>query len=274
MEAGRENGQLPHQVEGYKLPEAKKALKRTQDYVAEPLAWSSVFKENHDQPRSVSRHATTDPKYWEMAAKVLAMMTATLSGTLYLYQGEEIGMTNIPESWSPDDLRDILSINYWKRMKTEHPNDHKLLEKAWKGICLVSRDNARTPVQWTGEEHAGFTTGKPWMRVNENYQDGINVEYQQKKSDSVLSFWKQLLKLRKKHSDMFVHGSYKVHDLDNEQTWTFEKRAGHGQVAWVVLNMSNEEADWSVPSSVGKLVLCNNPKPGKRLQPFEGRIYV
>lgn len=83
------------------------------------------------------------------------MMTATLSGTLFLYQGEEIGMTNIPETWSIEDIKDIGSINYWNKMKEQYPNDKKMMDKVWKGIVDYSRDNARTPVQWSGEKHGG-----------------------------------------------------------------------------------------------------------------------
>jgi glycosidase len=130
-------------------------MARAQDYVAHPLAWSSVFKENHDLPRSVPRFGTKNPKYWRAAAKLLAMMTTTLSGTLYIYQGEEIGMTNIPESWSIEDCKDINSINYWKRMEEQNGGDEKVMRKVWQGIVDCSRENARTPVQWSGEQHGG-----------------------------------------------------------------------------------------------------------------------
>ncbi|ETN38739.1 uncharacterized protein HMPREF1541_06777 [Cyphellophora europaea CBS 101466] len=260
----------PHEVGSYPLPEAKKAMKKPQEYVVQPLAWASVFKENHDLPRSISRHGTNNPKFWEMAAKLLAMMTSTLSGTLFLYQGEEIGMTNIPETWSIDDCKDLSSINYWNKMEKEYPNDKEMMQKVWKGIVECSRDNARTPVQWSGEENAGFTTGKPWMRVNENYQTGLNVADQQKSQDSVWSFWKELLRLRKQHKEIFMEGSYHVHDLENKQTWTFEKRGKEGRKAWIVLNFSENE---SPVETRGKLALSNASNPGDRLQPFEGRIY-
>lgn len=102
-----------HLVHGYKLPELKTALRLTQDLAVNPNAWSSVFMENHDNPRSVSRHATDDPKYWERAAKVLAMLLGTLSGTLFIYQGQEIGMTNMPLSCKPPlSTQDTNSLAY------------------------------------------------------------------------------------------------------------------------------------------------------------------
>lgn len=130
-------------------------MKRPQDYVAHPRAWASVFKENHDLPRSVPRFGSKKPQYWEASAKLIAMMTATLSGTLYLYQGEEIGMTNIPEDWSVEDLKDLNSINYWNRMQEKCKGDKEMMQKVWQGIVNCSRDNARTPVQWSGEKNGG-----------------------------------------------------------------------------------------------------------------------
>ncbi|KEF55774.1 uncharacterized protein A1O9_08525 [Exophiala aquamarina CBS 119918] len=266
-----------HHPHPFKLSEAKAAMKRTQDYVAHPAAWSSVFKENHDFPRSVSRFGTQNPKYWKPAAKLLAMMTATLSGTLFLYQGEEIGMTNIPDAWSVEDLKDISSINYWNRMKEQYHDDKEMMANVWKAIVNYSRDNGRTPVQWSSEKNAGFTTGKPWMRVNDNYKS-INVEDQQQDKDSVLAFWQQLLQQRKLHKDIFVYGSYEVRNFDNEQTWTFMKQGDNGRTAWIVLNFSEEDAAIDLPIKHGKLILSNMPSNGDslidRLKPFEGRIYM
>lgn len=115
------------------------------------------------------------------------------------------------------------------------------------------------------------------MRVNDNYTS-INVAYQQQDEKSVLAFWRQLLQLRKQHKDIFVHGTYRVRDFDNEQTWTFEKRGDDGRTAWVVLNFSEEDADLNLPSKHGELSLSNLP-PSKsrmadRLRPFEGRVYL
>lgn len=216
-------------------------------------------------------------------------MTATLSGTLFLYQGEEIGMTNIPETWGVQDLKDLASINYWNKMKEQYANDKKMMAKVWKGIVDYSRDNARTPVQWSGEKHGGckypplkavaalttlVTTGKPWMRVNDNYTS-INVADQQQDKDSVLAFWQKLLQLRRSNKDLFVRGAYEVHDFENEQTWTFEKQGG-GRTAYVVLNFSEEDAKIDLPSNHGKLALSNMGAGGlaDKLKPFEGRIYL
>jgi glycosidase len=130
-------------------------MARSQAYLSHPNAWTSIFKENHDLPRSLPRFGTHNPKYHGAAAKLLAMLTTTLSGTLYVYQGEEIGMTNIPEEWGIGDCRDLNSINYWKRMEERSGGDREVMRRVWRGIVEYSRENARTPVQWSGERHGG-----------------------------------------------------------------------------------------------------------------------
>jgi oligo-1,6-glucosidase len=145
-----------HERSTFTLPDMKAALARPQDsYISHPLAWASVFKENHDLPRSVPRFGTKNPEYHFAAAKLLAMMNATLSGTLFVYQGEEIGMSNIPESWGIEDCKDINTMGYWRKMEERFGKDKEMMRKVWLGIVDCSRDNARTPVQWSGEKHGG-----------------------------------------------------------------------------------------------------------------------
>jgi alpha-glucosidase len=135
----------PHLTWKHTLPEMKKAILRTQRLLARPDAWTSVFAENHDQGRSLSRFATDDPKYRVKAAKLMAIMLATLSGTLFLYQGQEIGMVNTPKNWGPEELRDIASLNYLSEMEKKYPGDKEMSKAAMAGIQRVGRDNARTP---------------------------------------------------------------------------------------------------------------------------------
>lgn len=278
-EVGGKDTLPPHEVidKPYDLPEAKRAKQITQDLAMKPDGWATTFLENHDQPRSVNRHGTNNPQYWQRACKVLAMLCTTLSGTLFMYQGLEIGMTNFPESWSLDDLNDIASINYYRQLEKENPNDKELLRRAWKGIVALGRDNARTPVQWSSEPNAGFTTGKPWMRVNENYTK-INVEEQKKSSDSVLAFWKTMIQIRKKHHDLFTLGSYKLHDPENELSWVFEKRSPEGGLAVVILNFSEQECELRWPEGSDKksmkLVLSNVKEPQRSLGAWECRLYI
>lgn len=184
----------------------------------------------------------------------------------------------MPISWDPKEIRDVDAVNYWNRMKAAYPNDECMLQKAWRGICAVGRDNARTPVQWDSSSNAGFTKAKtPWMRVNENYHHGINVAAQAKDSESLLNFWKAVLKVRKANKDLFVYGDFELHNSENLQTFTFVKRADTGQQAMVVLNFSDRSAQMTVPRSMlGKrfeMLLCNTRDPKEQLGPWEGRVY-
>lgn len=261
---------------GYSLPEMKVALQKTQDLVAHSKAWSSMFGENHDIPRSVDRFGSRG-EYWAKSCKVLAMMLGMLSGTLFVYQGQEIGMTNIPESWGIGDVKDLNSINYYKKVKEEHPGDKEILQRAWEGIVKYGRDNARTPVQWDGTEYAGFSTRTPWMRVNDNYKE-INVADQMHNKHTVRSFWRQIIKLRKEHADLFIQGAYHVHDVKDSNTFTFEKTAAGGRKALIMLNFSDEEQDFKLPKAFeGRSMRClisNEEKPGSKLRAWEGRVYV
>jgi oligo-1,6-glucosidase len=297
---------------GFNLPEIKGALEKTQYLVMNPQGWSTMFAENHDIPRSVSRFGDTGV-YWEKSCKLLAMILGTLSGTLFIYQGQEIGMTNIPESWGVSDIRDLNSINYYEKVKEEHPGNEEILRRAWQGIVKYGRDNARTPMQWDGTEHAGFSRGdeelvaalppayppspaaaslptqpgpaeatqsstpRPWMRVNDNYTS-INVASQVHSPGSILRFWKKVTALRKSHANLFIHGAYRVHDLENPHTFTFEKTSASGKKALVMLNFSNKEQAFKVPEDFeGRDMRClisNEEMPGEKLGPWEGRVYV
>lgn len=135
----------PHLTWKHELPEMKKALLKTQRLLERPDTWTTVFAENHDQGRSLSRFATDDPNYRVKAGKLMAIMLTTLSGTLFLYQGQEIGMTNIPPEWGPEELRDVAALNYLDEMKKKHPSDEDMSKAAMAGIQRVGRDNARTP---------------------------------------------------------------------------------------------------------------------------------
>ncbi|PYD07114.1 glucohydrolase, partial [Pseudomonas savastanoi pv. glycinea] len=120
-------------------------------------AWSTVFTENHDQPRSITRFGNDSPKHRFKSGKMLATLQAALTGTLFIYQGQEIGMTNVPRSWPIEEYLDINSINYYNQFKAAHPDDKEALEKLLDTINLLARDNARTPVQWDDSDNAGFS---------------------------------------------------------------------------------------------------------------------
>ena len=276
VELGGRHQVKKHETWRHKLPELKSAFMKTQDFLKTPGTWTTVFAENHDQGRSLSRFATDEPKYRVQAGKMFAILLATLSGTLFIYQGQEIGMVNIPLSWGPEEIRDIDSANYWEEMNQRYPGDEKMLKEALAGIQRVGRDNARTPVQWNAGPNAGFSTGKPWIRVHDNYQE-INVEAQERDPDSVLAMWKKILKLRKEHMDVLVHGQFEVHDYDNLSTFVYVKESA-GKKVLVMLNFTDEEQPVNVPSSIQlqnlDLLIANVDHPGKKLTAWEGRVYI
>lgn len=265
----------PHETWQHTLPEFKDAVWKVQKFLETPNAWATVFAENHDQGRSLSRFATDNPKWRVKAAKMFAILLSTLSGTLFLYQGQEIGMVNFPTTWGEEDFRDVAALNYIQYIKDRYPGDEKMMKAAMAGLHRVGRDHSRTPVQWSAEPYAGFSTVKPWIRVNDDYQE-VNVAAQEKNPDSVLHFWKQMLKLRKKHADVLVHGLFEMFDHDNLKTFAYGKKFDDKRV-FVVCNFSDEDQPFVIPEVYKgmemKLLAANVEILGEKLSPWEGRAY-
>ncbi|RCK65162.1 Alpha-glucosidase [Candida viswanathii] len=264
---------------GWELTDFKKAIQNQSDFTKGTDAWSTVFVENHDQPRCVSRFGNVK-KYREKSGKLLAMLQTTLTGTLFIYQGQEIGMTNLPRSWSIEEYKDINTINYYKAFKERYSNDPDFKEKEEKlldVINLVARDHARSPVQWNGSANAGFTTGKPWTRVNDNYTD-INVESQKKNADSLLKFYQKMLQIRKQYKDLFIYGNLEILDYDNDKTFTYLKELPDAKSpkAYVVLNMSNDQVKYTplIDGDFSLLVANVDELDESVLTPWEGRVYI
>ena len=182
------------------LRDLKKILTKWQKGL-DTIAWNSLFWENHDQPRSVSRFGN-DGEYREMSAKMLATCLHMMQGTPYIYQGEELGMTNVPFK-DISDFRDLDSINAWHELVGQSVFTE---DEMMKYLRYKSRDNARTPFQWDDTENAGFTTGSPWIMVNPNYKE-INAKDQLEREDSVFRYYQKLIRLRKEH-EIIVYGSY------------------------------------------------------------------
>lgn len=229
--------------------------------------WNSIFLGNHDFSRIVSRFGN-DNEFHEESSKLLATLLMTLRGTPSLYQGDEIGMTNVDYS-NISFYDDVETINAWK----EAIDNKKNMKKFFEAIQKQSRDNARTPMQWDNKKNAGFSKAKPWIKVNDNYKK-INVKNQEKDLDSILNYYKLLIKLRKENSTL-VYGKYQ--DLDPMHTKIFSyKRWDENDVFIIHLNFSNcsvkinsnEIKDY-------KLVISNYTfaKKSYNLNPWEARIY-
>ena len=230
--------------------------------------WNSIFLGNHDFSRIVSRFGN-DKKYRNQSAKLLATLLMTLRGTPYVYQGDEIGMTNIKYP-SIDYYDDIETRNAWKEAE-EQGKDMDIFLKA---VHRQSRDNARTPLQWDNSSFAGFSNTKPWLDVNENYNK-INVELQQDNSDSILNYYREIIRIRKNYSTL-IYGDFLDLEPSNEKLYIY-KRWDKQKTFIIVLNFSDDKAQWDIHNFDSmRLVISNYKKPvyTKSVDPWEARVYI
>jgi len=238
------------------------------------IGWNALFLENHDQPRSVSTWGN-DQELRDKTAKCLATMYFLMQGTPFIYQGQEIGMTNVKFE-SIEDYNDVAIKNLYRSEREEGKSHKEIMEIIWKN----GRDNSRTPMQWNKEEYAGFTTGSPWLKVNPNYVD-INVEQSMEDSNSIYHFYKKLIKLRKEE-DALVYGSYDL-ILDKHDSIYAYTRTLDEEVIVVITNLFAEKATFKLPSSLKnksyELCLCNYEVDPEEdiatieLKPYEARVY-
>ena len=260
----------------YKLKDIKEAISRTQRIISGTDAWTTVFMENHDQARCVSRFGDDSPQWRVRSAKMLALLNAALSGTLYIYQGQELGMINIPHDWPIEEYKDVESSNYYEMVAERCDNDASKLAEAHLAIQHLSRDNARTPMQWNSSlPNGGFTTpdATPWMKVN-TYTEEINVAQQLGDKQSVMAFWRRVIEIRKSHNNILVHGDFTLIDVDNPGVFCFLKE-WRGKEALIVCNFSGEEMP--LPREVKghyKLLIGNVEDRSNTLAAWEGRIYL
>ena len=260
---------------GWTLRDLKAAVKSAQDVIKGTDAWTTVFMENHDQGRSVSRFGSDKtPEFRARSAKMLAMMQGTLSGTQFIYQGQEIGMVNAPKEWTIDEYKDIDSLNYYQMTRQVTNDDPVELEKAMVSLQHLARDHSRLPMQWNADVNAGFSSVKSWMRAHDNYSD-INVRLQEQDRDSVLSFWKQMNRLRKEYADLMVFGEFEILDEANQSVFTFLKKSKN-RTLLVILNFSDKTQSFEKPDtgSDWKLLLGNVEDSQEALQAFEGRVFL
>lgn len=239
----------------------------------EGCAWNSLFLSNHDQPRCVSRFGNDSEQYRELSAKMLATMTHFQKGTPYVYQGEELGMTNAYME-NIADYRDIESLNAYKELTTK---ENIPAETVMGYIKAVGRDNARTPMQWDASDNGGFTSGTPWLQVNKNYKT-INADAQVNDPDSVFAYYKKLIALRHTN-EVMVNGVYDVLIPDHPQIYAYTRTLGDKQLL-VLCNDSDTNA--AIPAELqekihaAKNILIQNYKDTDEstLRPYEAVVYA
>lgn len=247
----------------------KKILSKWQ-YELEGCAWNSLYWENHDQPRIVSRLGNDSLAYRELSSKMLGTCLLMMKGTPYIYQGQELGMTNI-EFKSMDDFRDLEILNAYNEFV-----ENKLAkpEEMIRYFNLKGRDNARTPMQWDDSENAGFTTGTPWIKVNPNYIT-INANNQIKDSNSVYSYYKELIRLRKE-MEVLVYGTYALLEENHESLYIYTRALGSTSLL-IICNFTEAEISYTVPKEYeeSKVIINNyrNRANGNILRPYEAIVY-
>ncbi|MCD8501814.1 MAG: alpha-glucosidase [Bacillaceae bacterium] len=219
---------------GLDVPSLKTVLTRWQKGL-EHDGWNALFIENHDKARAVSTWGN-DKEYWRESATALAAMYFLMKGTPFIYQGQEIGMTNtIFESM--DDFRDVAAFNLYRSKIEEGHSPEEILNM----LANTSRDNSRTPMQWSNDVNGGFSVAETWMKVNPNYKD-INVESQLEDKNSILHFYKDMIAI-KKQNDIFTYGSYDLLMPDHEQIFAY-KRELNDYIAIVMTNLSKNCVEW------------------------------
>ncbi|MBK8557627.1 MAG: alpha-glucosidase [Lewinellaceae bacterium] len=262
----------------FKTPDPKgidmvqfKTLYSKWDSVFAERGWGTIYLGNHDQPRMVTRFGNDAPEYRELSSKMLSTFLMTMRATPYYYFGDELGMCNIKFD-RIEDYRDIESINMYQQVKNHGGDLQEFLDAQKTG----ARDNGRTPFQWDNSPHAGFTTGAPWLKVNDNYLN-INAAAQEANPNSTLNYFRALVKLRKQEKAL-VYGKYTLYDKDNPAVYAYT-RSWEGKTFLVVLNFKSDTAVANLGSldlSKAKRVLGNYPDansaPGM-LRAYEAAVW-
>ncbi|KAJ5464243.1 Glycoside hydrolasesuperfamily [Penicillium sp. IBT 31633x] len=230
----------------WELTDLKDFFERWQTFMYDNDGWNALYWENHDQPRSIDRFTNASEEHRLVASKMLATALALQSGTPFIYQGQELGTRNVPKSWSIEEYKDIDCLNHWKKLEN-HDKDAQAI--ALHEYQKKSRDNGRTPVQWSAAENAGFTGPGviPWMSVNTDY-DRINAEAQVKDPNSTYHYWATVLKLRKKYLDVFVYGNFILLDKPSQEVFAYTRQYGDEKIL-VVCHWTEKTLEWDAASN-------------------------
>jgi len=291
----------------WRLTELKAVVKRWQTYKRDEGFWNAVFIENHDHARAVSRFGNDSPSWRAISAKMLAVLEVTQTGTVYVYQGQELGMKNFPRTWGIEEYKDVASQNYWQLIKGQRQEQQGRedvdMEDVLDDFQQKARDHARTPMQWDATPNAGFTTGTPWMRAYEDdAREGWNAADQSHSDESVLAFWTRAIGVRKAH-DVLTYGDFEMRLDADERVFAYVRTLGRTR-AWILLNFSAEVVEVPIDAhadSSGRglglglhlddpgcaLALCNYPREGASgpgtenrgertlaLRGYEARVYM
>jgi oligo-1,6-glucosidase len=238
---------------GYDLIKFKEVYTKWNDVFAQK-GWGTIYLGNHDQPRMVSRWGNDSREFKSPSAKMLITFLFTMHATPFFYFGDEIGMSNIRFD-KISDYRDIETMNMYKQIKRKRGDVKRFLENQKES----ARDNSRTPFQWDDSSNAGFTTGEPWLKVNPNHVE-FNVKAQEKDPDSILHYFRKMIKVRKAHP-VLLYGHYHLLDREHGQVYAYTRTLGDEKFL-VVLNFSNESLDYKIPGAFrhDEEVLINNYK--------------
>ncbi|MBE7356041.1 alpha-glucosidase [Staphylococcus haemolyticus] len=244
----------------------KEVLNRWQKRL-EGIGWNALFIENHDQPRRVSTWGN-DKDYWFESATSHAVVYFLQQGTPFIYQGQEIGMTNYPFE-SIETFNDVAVRNEYQIVKEQGGDVDQLLNK----YRMENRDNSRTPMQWSDSTNGGFTEGKPWFPVNPNYKD-INVAHQLEDEHSVLNFYKKLIQLKKSH-EIYTYGQFDLIDAENENVFAYTRQL-EGKTVVVAGNLTDKQSSLTLPFDIDedaiKLHNYNSQLDATSLKPFEAFV--
>ena len=254
--------------ERFKLVDLKRILSKWQNDLY-GKAWNSLYWNNHDRPRVVSRFGNDSDQYRVRSAKMLALTLHFMQGTPYIYQGEEIGMTNIK---LPDiaDYQDIDTLNAYDDLvlKQKRVTANQMMSYVYHS----SRDNARTPMQWNNSYQAGFTTGKPWLAINPNYTN-VNVSASLRDQQSIFYFYKKLINLRQK-MPIITTGKYELLDLEDDEVYAYKRVNKDSQLLIISNFTSQNQIRHYNQDDKGQLIISNyNDDEGDTLRPYEAKVY-
>ncbi|KAH6970219.1 glycoside hydrolase family 13 protein [Fusarium avenaceum] len=281
MDNGPEGKFSPKQ---WSLHTLKGIVEKWQTCMYEHNGWNALFLENHDQSRSVSRFTPHSSSNRKLAAKMLATFIGFQSGTLFVYQGQELGMSNLPRDWPIEEYKDVETQNFYQLAREKLAGDEVGLESFLDEVRLKARDHARSPVQWNSKEYGGFSTGVPWMRVNDDYAQ-CNAEHQFADPSSVFSYWRHVIELRRQYYGVFIYGRFEMVDREHPAILCYN-RIGKTACATIVTNFTENEQEWSPPQATidslknGTTILANyetrGEPPGRvlTLRPFESFIVL